>query len=326
MNKLLLLSLFTTQLAHADLILYTDRPTARLQPIADEFTSQTGEKVQIIEMAYPQLKARIEAEGQQSPADLIFVKDFVYLNEMSTLGWFKPFQSKSIRSALPSSMIQSKNLWAGVSFRTRTVVYNTNTVNPSEIQDYKDLASETWAGRICVRTGAHPYNQALVSSFIHNYGYDATKEFMSQILSNLAEAPMANDTAVLNAIANGQCDVGIVNHYYLAPLVEANPAFPVKPIFVNQNTTGSHVNGTGIGIYKLSKNEKVATEFMEFLLTDKIQLQFSAAHYDYPAKTNLIPTSLIRNWGTFTADATPWENFEKYFNQSLKLINEINYK
>lgn len=326
MKKIFLVFLLTTQAALADLVLYTDRPTARLQPIADQFTAATGEKVQIVEMAYPQIKARIEAEGDQSPADLIFVKDLIYLNEMSQLKWFKPLQTEQIRSLLPHHFVHSQNDWAVISYRARTVVYNINTVNPADIQDYADLAKPEWAGRICVRSGTHPYNQALVSSFIHNYGYEQTKTFLSSIIENLATAPISGDTAVLNAIANGQCDVGIVNHYYLAPLVEANPAFPVKALFVNQNSTGTHVNGTGIGIYKNSKNAATAQKFVEFMLTDKIQLEFSAAHYDYPAKMNLIPSSLIRDWGTFKTDSVTWENLGLYFNQSLTLINEIGYK
>jgi len=322
----LITALLLSLISKADINLYTDRPTARLQPIVDEFTALTGEKVNIVELAYPQLKAKLEAEGEQSPADLIFVKDLVYLNELSQLRWLKPIINPNLKSVVPQGLIHSSQDWIAVSFRARTIVYNPNSVEAHSLQDYSDLAKPEWNGRVCLRSGSHPYNTALISSFIHNYGYEMTKNFLSKIINNLAVAPLNGDTAVINAIANGQCDIGIVNHYYLAPLVEANPAFPVKVQFVNQKTTGTHINGTGIGIYRKSKNTVQAEKFIEFLLTDKIQQQFSAAHYDYPAKVNLIPTSLISNWGQFKADSVSWEALDQHLNATKTLINEINYK
>lgn len=315
-----------TNLAMADLTIYTDRPTARLQPIAEQFTKNTGVQVQIVEAAYPALKARIETENEQSPVDLIFVKDLIYLNELSQINWFQKFDSEKVTTSVPSQMRSSKNLWTGISFRVRTLVYNSTTVAPTQIENYSDLAREEWAGKVCVRTSNHAYNHALVSSFVENLGEQKTVDFLKSLVANLAVAPMASDRAVIEAIAAGQCDVGIVNHYYLAPYVEANPAYVVKPVFMNQKTTGVHTNGAGMGIYKNSKNVALATQFMELMLEDSVQLDWSKAHYDYPVKKNLIPSSLIKNWGTFNFNQTSWENLGQHLPAALKAISDADYK
>ena len=325
-KALFVAALICAQSAFADLTIYTDRVTANLQPIANEFTTRTGEKVTIIELAYPALKARIEAEKENSPADLLFVKDLIYLNEMADLGLFKAFTSNTIATAVPAQMRNSQNLWTAVSFRVRSLVYNSTIVNPADIQSYTDLASAAWAGRVCVRSGSHAYNQALVSGFVHNLGAEKTTEFLTALMGNLAVDPMTNDRAVIDAIASGVCDVGFVNHYYLAPYVAANPAFVVKMSFLNQGSSGVHTNGTGIGIYKNSKNQASAEQFMELLLEDKVQLQWSSVHYDYPAKTNLIPSTLIKDWGIFKTEQASWETLGKNLPAALQIIKDVEYK
>ncbi len=321
----LIAALLCTQSAFADLTIYTDRVTANLQPIANVFTARTGEKVTIVELAYPALKARIESEKETSPADLIFVKDLIYLNELSDLGHFKPFAA-DLAASVPEQMRSSSNLWTAISFRVRSLVYNTTSVNPNEIQSYEDLATDKWAGRVCVRSGNHAYNQALVSSFVHNMGTEKTTSFLTSLLSNLSVDPMSSDRAVIDAIASGVCDVGFVNHYYLAPYVAANPAFVVKMAFLNQGSTGVHTNGAGIGIYKASKNQASAEQFISLLLEDQTQLDWSANHYDYPAKANLIPSTLIKDWGLFKTEQASWETLGKSLPAALKIISDVQYK
>ena len=325
-KTLFIAALICAQSALANLTIYTDRVTANLLPIANEFTARTGEKVTIVELAYPALKTRIETEKENSPADLIFVKDFIYLNEMTDLGFFKPYTSEVIATATPEQMRHSQNLWTAISFRVRSLIYNSTVVNPADITSYTDLASDVWAGRVCVRSGSHAYNQALVSGFVHNLGTEKTTDFLTSLMANLAVDPMANDRAVIDAVASGICDVGFVNHYYLAPYVAANPAFVVKMSFLNQGSSGVHTNGAGIGIYNASKNQASAEKFIELLLEDKVQLQWSAGHYDYPAKTNLIPSTLIKDWGVFKAEQASWQTLGKSLPAALKIISDVQYK
>lgn len=188
------LSLLMAPAAFADLTIYTDRPTDRVRPVAELFTAKTGQKVTIVEEAYPALLKRIETEGANSPADLIFTKDLVFLSELARLGHFQAFQSSTIAHSVDSSMRDPQNLWTAVSKRARTIMYNPNRVQASELSTYEDLADVKWAGRLCLRTGKGSYNEALVASLIVNNGAAKAKEIVAGWVENLAVDPFPNDT------------------------------------------------------------------------------------------------------------------------------------
>lgn len=312
--------------ALADLTIYTDRPTDRIRPVAEIFTAKTGQKVTIVEEAYPALLSRIETEGANSPADLIFTKDLVFLSELARLGHFQAFQSDTIAHSVDSSMRDPQNLWTAVSKRARTIMYNPNRVQASELSTYEDLADVKWAGRLCLRTGKGSYNEALVGSLIVNHGAAKAKQIVAGWVENLAVDPFPNDTKMLEAVANGICDVAIANTYYLAGIIAQNPQFPVKAYFANQNGSGAHVNGAGIGVAATSKQAALASQFIEILLQDDVQLSLTGAHYEYPAKTNLLPSTLIREWGGFKADNANWSVIGAEVEAARNIIREVEYK
>lgn len=312
--------------ALAEVVLYTDRPTARLLPAAQEFEARTGEKLIILEMPYRKLLERLKVEGENSPADLIFVKDMVYLAELSKGGFFQPMTSPAVTSLVEPQMQDPAKLWNAVTFRARTLVYDPAQVNPDEINTYEDLADAKWAGRLCLRTSNAGYNEALVASFIENMGYDAAKTVVDGLVQNLAMAPARNDNAVIESIALGQCAVGIVNSYYLAGYYATNANFPVKIKFLNQNTTGTHVNGSGIGIAATSKNVALAEKMIGILLEEKFQLQMSSEHLDFPARKGLLPNTFIKDWGTFKVDTANWTTVGARADEARQLFREVNYQ
>lgn len=320
------LSLLMAPAAFADLTIYTDRPTDRVRPVAEIFTAKTGQKVNIVEEAYPALLKRIETEGANSPADLIFTKDLVFLSELARKGHFQAFQSSTIVHSVDSSMRDPQNLWTAISKRARTIMYNPNRVQASELSTYEDLADIKWAGRLCLRTGKGSYNEALVASLIVNNGAAKAKEIVAGWVENLAVDPFPNDTKMLEAVANGICDVAIANTYYLAGIIAQNPQFPVKAYFANQNNTGAHINGSGIGVAATSKQAALASQFIEILLQDDVQLSLTGAHYEYPAKINLLPSTLIREWGGFKADSANWSVIGDEAAAARSLIQEVEYK
>lgn len=322
-----LLSFVVSTAAFASTItLYTDRPTARLQPIADQFKQQTGHDVVIVELPYKDLLTRLKAEGEGSPADLIFTKDIVYQTELANLGFFQPMKSDRVTSTVHASMRDPQNLWTAVTYRARTLVYDPAKTDVSQIEDYADLANEKWAGRLCLRTFNNSYNESLVSAFIQNYGYDKAKEIVAGYVANLATDVFKNgDTAVIEAVANGTCDVALVNHYYLAQTLAQKPNLPVRVKFLNQNSTGVHVNGSGIGVAKTSKQVAAATAFIDLLMTDSVQESLSAAHFDYPASQKVVPTSLIKDWGTFKFDLSNWTAIGSQLENARKLAQEVDY-
>lgn len=330
--------IFASATASADLVLYTDRPTAGIAPVAAEFEARTGTKVVIVEQAfsalYPRMKAEKELGLQQF--DLIFVKDMILLSQLSTEGFFQPSTSPALAGIVDSSMQDPNRLWTAVTFRARTLVYNPSRVDVAKINTYADLAKEEYAGLLCLRTSKANYNVALVASLIKNLGYDAAKSVVENWVLNLAVGELPDDNSVIEAIATGQCSVGITNSYYLAGYHAKNPSFPVAIEFLNQDSSGVHVNGSGIGVAKDSKQQALAESFIALMLEEKFQLQMSSAHLDYPARKGLMPNTFIKDWGNpaitapgehkFKIDQTNWAEIGILADQSKKLISDVNYQ
>lgn len=312
--------------AFADLVVYTDRPAARFAKVSAELKNKTGETVTFVEASFQDLVKRLELEGADSSADLILTKDLVYFADLQKKGFLKSFQETDAVKKVAPFMRGTNNEWVTVSFRVRSVVYSPNVVDPSELTTYKDLADPKWAGRLCLRTGKAAYNEALIAGLIAADGLEQTKATVQGWLSNLAEPVFASDNLVIEAIANGTCDIGIVNHYYLAGFHAKTPNYPVKMAFLNQNEGGVFTNGTGAALLKTSKNTANAQEFLDLLLKDDNQLEISSAHMDYPAVQGLAPNTLIKDWGSFKMNETSWDQLGTLVPQAKELINEVGYQ
>lgn len=326
MNTLLLILItLASQSAQAGLTVYTDRPTARLQPAADRFESLTGQKVKFIEASYNDLSKRLDSEGQNSPADLLITKDLVFLGDAVKNNFLQPMRLTPSVQKVALALRDSASNWVALTFRARTMAYDPSRVNAAEIESYDDLADAKWAGRLCLRSSKSSYNQALTSYLVATRGESATLATLKGWIENLAAPVFANDTALLEAIAVGTCDVGVVNHYYLAQLHAKNPNFPVKIKFLDQKKGGTHLNGAGIGIVRASKQQELAQKFIDLVLSDEFQLQISAGHFDYPAVSNLLPSSLIKEWGAFRGDSTPWSELSNHIPAANSLMKEAGY-
>lgn len=315
-------SLLFTSISQAGLTVLTDRPQARFQKAAELFKAQTGEDIVFVEAAYPKLLEQIES------GDLIMTKDLVLLADLKSKNLLQSFGSVAPSSwnRIQSSMMDKNHHWTALTVRARTLVYNPNVVQPDSIQSYADLAKPEYEGQLCLRTSKSDYNVALTGGLLLTYGAEKSLEILTGWTKNLAVAPFPNDTAMLEAIANGACDLGIANHYYLAQLLAQKPNLPVKIKFLNQNEGGVLTNGSGIGLVRYSNQQNLAKSFVDILLSDEIQLSISAAHYDYPAVQGLIPTTLIQNWGTFKASPLNWEDVGNQANAAKALMTEVGYK
>jgi iron(III) transport system substrate-binding protein len=320
-----LFSLLAAPFARADLTVYTDRPTDRYKLVAERLLAQTGEKLVVVEAAYGELVKRLQSEGANSPADVLMTKDIVYLTDAVQKNLLQPMRATPAVSKVRAQMREPSNLWVAHTFRARTMAYDPSRVNAAEINSYEDLADEKWAGRLCMRSGAAAYNEALVAFMISKHGYAKAKGIVQGWVENLGASVFKDDTSLLQAITSGLCEIGIVNHYYLAGLVAQNPNFPVKIKFLEQNGGGVHTNGTGLGIVRSSKKQELAQKFIDLMLTEEVQLQTSSAHMDYPAVQGILPGTLIRNWGQFKADTTNWAGVGKFLPEARKLIKEVGY-
>lgn len=312
--------------AQADIVVYTDRAAKVFANAASEFEKQTGESVVFVEKPYKDLLRTLEAEGDQTMADLIITKDLVYLTELVDKKMLKSFVDTPALKRVSPFMRDSQNRWVALTFRVRTAAYDPGRVAVSELTTYEDLASPKWQGRLCLRTSQAAYTEALVAGLIHKHDEVVAREIVKGWVANLAAPTMGSDTEILEAIAMGVCDVGIVNHYYLAGIVAKNPQFPVKIAYLNQDDGGVFTNGVGVGLIAASKKAKLAQTFAETLLQDNIQLELSSSHFDFPAVSGLTPSTLIKDWGPFKMNLTPWDELGEWVPVARQLFKDVGYE
>lgn len=322
----LLVASATLSASAETLTIYTDRPAVRLQPFVEQFKAEKGVDVVVIEKAYPEIVAQVESEGAATSADLIFTKDLVFLTDMTQRGLLQPLTSVAVKSRVPAAMKDTNDHWVALSYRARTFMIDPSFVKPGEIMDYADLADPKWAGRICLRTSKGTYNVALIASLVVHKGEAQAKAIMAGILENLSTDVFPNDTAMMTAITNGQCDIGIGNTYYLGQMLAQNPNFPIKPLFANQDSTGTHINGSGIGVVKYSQKAALAQEFISLLLSEPAQLHLSSLHMEYPAALGVSANTVIKDWGSFKFDPTSWTVIGEQVPAANRIIKELDYK
>lgn len=314
--------------ANADLILFSDRPAEDFEMAAAEFKARTGETLQLVTFeSYENLKsALLDKHGTISRPDMVVVKDIAYIGDLQKNSLLKPFISIELKGALRPQLMDPNGEWLALSLRPRTIIYNTAEVDPNELSTYEDLASPKWEGRLCLRTGKASYNQSLVAWMIFSFGLESAHNILKGWMNNLAMDPLKNDTMVIESVATNLCQVGIVNSYYLAGQLKQKPQLPVRIFFANQETTGTHVNGTAIGMFKDSDKTQLATQLVSLLLDTDQQLNFVKAKMDYPAVEGLFPNDLVESWGMFRASDKNWSRVGTLIDDAKALISGVGYQ
>lgn len=293
----------TTALAN-EITVYSARADELLRPVVQAYENETGTKVTLVSDRAGPLMEKLKAEGRNTPADVLITVDGGNLWQAAQAGLFAPINSATLRNNIPSHLRDPQNRWFGLSVRARTIFYNPNKVNASQLSTYADLADPKWRGKLCLRTSNNVYNQSLVATMIANHGQAATQRIVRGWVDNLATRPFANDTALLEAIDAGQCDVGIANTYYYGRLLNQKPAVAnnVKVFFADQNGKGTHVNVSGAGVVRYSKNAAEAQKFIEWLSSSKAQNLFADRNFEYPASVRVNATPVVARWGNFNHD------------------------
>ena len=274
----------------------------------EAFTEETGIEVNLIEADADELIERIRSEGANSPADVLITVDAGRLWRAEEAGLLSPVESEVLSAAVPANLRHPEGEWFGLTTRARVVVYNKETVDEGELSTYEDLASDAWEGRICVRSSSNVYNQSLVASLIAANGVEETESWAEGLVANFAREPQGGDTDQIKAVAAGECDVAIVNHYYLARLIASDDpadrevAETVGIFFPNQDGRGTHVNISGAGVVASAPNRENAVRFLEFLTTPEAQEVFAAGSYEFPAVEGVPVAEVVADFGDFTAD------------------------
>lgn len=307
------------------LVVYSSRNEQLIKPLFEAYTAETGVKIEFITDKEGPLIQRLKAEGASSPADLLLTVDAGNLWFAKQQGLLQPVQTDVLDKAVPAHLRDPEHFWHALSVRARTIVYHPDRVKANALSTYAALADDQWKGRLCLRTSKKVYNQSLVAMLIATKGEEATEAIVRGWVENLAAPVFSSDTKVIEAIAAGQCDVGIVNTYYLGRLVATNPDYPVRLFFANQSTDGVHVNISGVGVTAHSQRLDAATRLIEWLATGDAQQQFAGVNIEYPLLSTTKVADLVEQWGTFKPQLINVSRAGELQTAAVKLMDRAGY-
>ncbi|MGC7890447.1 Fe(3+) ABC transporter substrate-binding protein [Vibrio anguillarum] len=335
MKKLLTLSAMAcsvmapSAMAAEEVNVYSYRQPFLIEPMFKEFTQQTGIKVNV-KFAKEGIAEKLVQEGEYSPADVILTSEFSRLFELSEKGLVQAVDNKTIETNIPAQYRDSADEWFALTIRTRSVYSSRDRAGKlGDDFNYADLAKPEFKGKICTRSGKHPYNVALVASMIAEQGEASTKVWLEGVKANLARKPQGNDRDQVKAIKEGLCDVSLGNSYYLGKMLaddkQKSWAEAVYINFPGQNAQGTHVNVSGMAMAKYAPNKENAVKLMEFLTSDKAQHMYADVNFEYPVKAGVERSALVASWGDFKADPLPLEKIADNHAAAIKLLDEVKF-
>ncbi len=291
-----------------------------------QFNEETGINIEFLEGSDAELRERIAAEGEDTEADIYMTVDASNLAIAAEQGVFAEIESPILEAAVPDKLRDPDGRWFALSQRARTIVYSPDRVEAGELPTtYDELAGPQWAGRLCLRNSSNTYTQSLVASMIGNMGYDETLSIVSGWAANAEILP--NDVIALESVAEGLCDVAVVNHYYLARLMEDDTDFPVELVWADQDGRGTHVNISGAGVTNFADDPELAQQLLEWLATDG-QNVFVDGNHEYPVNPDVSPEALIAaEFGeTFVRDDLNAAEFGALNAEAVRLLDEAGYE
>ena len=312
--------------------IYSHRQPFLINPFLEAFTKKTGIKTNVV-YSSKGLAQRLKAEGKNSPADVILTVDIGRLQVYADMKLLAKVQSKKLSENIPIHLRSNDNTWVSLSKRSRIIVVSKSRVKPLSISRIEDLANPKWKGKICTRPGSHVYNRALMASMIAAHGIEGATKWAEGLVENLARRPQGNDRAQVKAIHEGQCDIAIINNYYYGKLKYSSDekqrlwADGLSLIFPNQglNDRGAHINISGGGIAKFSKNKENATKLLEFLSEETSQKLYGEINFEYPVNPRVMPTQILLDWGVFREDQLPILTIAELSQESQKIIDRVGW-
>jgi iron(III) transport system substrate-binding protein len=317
-------------LAQGEVNIYSYREPQLIDPLLKAFSDKTGIKANIV-YAAAGLNERLAAEGQNSPADLLFTVDAGRLSEAKDAGLTQPVDDAALKAAIPAQFRDPGNHWFGLTMRSRVVYASRERVKQDTIT-YEELADPKWKGKLCVRSGQHVYNTSLIATIIAHKGEAAAEAWLKGVKANLAHKPAGGDREQARDIHSGKCDIALGNTYYLALMAtnEKNPeqkewGKAIKPLFPNANDRGSHVNISGMALAKHAPNKANALKLMQFLASEEAQKIYATANNEYPVNPKVQPSEIVQSWGTLKADRLPLDNIAKYRKKASELVDKVNF-
>ena len=314
--------------ALAEVNVYSYRQPELIEPLMEAFTEESGIEVNLAYLNQGMVE-RLRAEAERTPADLVFTVDISRLNEVVEAGLTQPVESETLQQNVPDQYHDPEGHWWGLTTRARAVYASKERVADDEITTYEDLASDKWEGRICTRSGTHPYMVALTSAMIHRHGETATKEWLTGLKENLARRPQGGDRDQVKAIWAGECDISLGNTYYMGAMLkdpeQQEWADSVRLVFPEFEDGGTHVNISGVAMTEHAPHPEDALKLMEFLTSPQGQELYAEMNNEYPIAPGTEASELVRSWGEFTADDVNLMELAQLRDEALRLTEEVDY-
>lgn len=314
--------------ADGEVNVYSYRQPFLVKPLFDAFTEETGVKVNVI-FAKKGLIERMAAEGANSPADVLLTVDIGRLTSAVEKGVSQTVSSDTLNKNIPASYRDPEGHWFGLTRRARVVYASRERVAQDAIT-YEELADPKWKGKICIRSGQHVYNVALIASMIAAHGEAKAKEWLEGVKANLAGKPAGNDRAQVKRVYAGECDLAIGNTYYMAKMAlnEKQPeqkewAASVKMMFPNAGDRGTHVNLSGMVMGKHAPNRENALKLMEFLSGAKAQGIYASTNHEYPVGDGIPVSEMVKSWGELKADPVALSKISTLRDRASQLVDEV---
>jgi iron(III) transport system substrate-binding protein len=329
-TKLFCLLVLVSSCAQQDdidqLTIYTSRQPQLIEPLLEQYKALTGIDVALLSGNATQLMERIIVEGDATEADIFMTVDAGVLWQAGEKGIFENIESETLSQNIPLHLRDADGKWFGLSKRARTIVYSSDAVNSDDLSSYEDLALPKWNNKLCLRTSTKVYNRSLIASMIDAQGLEHSKMVVQGWVNNLATEVFSSDTQVLKAVSAGQCAVTIVNTYYLARLADDPQYSNLKLHWANQKSRGTHVNISGAGVVKSSKNKDAATKLLEWLSSEEAQESYADANKEFPVKSGIQVGETLKGWGEFKEDLISVEKLGSLQKEAVLLAQEAGYK
>lgn len=333
LSQLLLAGIVLTtgagSLVAQELNLYTSREPGLVEPLLQAFTSSTGVKVNTVFLK-DGLAERVASEGESSPADVLMAVDAGNLADLADKGLTQPVESEVLTAAIPENLRDPGNQWFALSMRAR-VVYAAKDLGLDSIT-YEDLADPKWKGKICIRSGQHPYNTALISAYLTHHGAAETEAWLTGLKANLARQAGGGDRDGAKDILGGICDIAVANSYYVGLMRSGAGGDEqrawgdaIKVVLPTFKDGGTHVNISGAAVAKHAPHKAEAVKLLEFLVSDEAQKLYGEANFEYPVKPGAAIDPIVASFGTLTVDPTPLTEIVKNRKEASELVDKVGF-
>lgn len=337
MKKVLLAAIISTlsvpvYAGSEELNVYSARKTHLIKPLLDKFSNTYDIKVNLVASKADALLKKLEVEGKNTSADVLITTDAGRLHRAKNAGVLQAAITDKMNAKVPAHLQDPENYWLALTTRARVIVYAKDRVDPSSLSSYDDLTDSKWQGKICIRSSNNIYNQSLVASMIAHNGEESAEKWAEGLVENLARKPKGGDRDQIKAVAAGQCDIAVVNTYYLGVMIngkdkaQQEAASKVAVFWPNQNANGTHINISGIAVTKHAKNKDNAQKLINFLLSDESQKWYAEVNNEYPTVKGVALSKTLKSWGKFKEDDLGLYNLGLYNNRAVKLMDKAGWR